>query len=100
MENSKRPRVLLFNLVHKQCNSLVKRWLHCLTSESKERFLVKNVLVFASVRAQIQFFLLKKYKKKNTKKIRICPVPLSSIFIWYLRQSSVLVKLHAFSIFF
>ena len=68
MENSKRPRVLLFNLVHKQCNGLVKRWLHCLTSESKERFLVKNVLVFASVRAQIQFFLLKKYKKKKIQK--------------------------------
>ena len=72
MENSKRPRVLLFNLVHKQCNGLVKRWLHCLTSESKERFLVKNVLVFGSVRclvmAQIQFFLLKKYKKKIQKK--------------------------------
>ena len=67
MENSNRPRVL--------CNNVMVslKWLHCLTSESKERFLDKNVLMFGSVRclvmAQIQFFLLKKYKKKkNTKK--------------------------------
>ena len=29
---------------HKQCNGIIKGWLHCLTSESKERFLVNNTL--------------------------------------------------------
>ena len=43
------PRVPLFDLVHKQCNGIIKRWLHCLTSESKGKFLVNNILIFGSV---------------------------------------------------
>ena len=50
------PRALLFDLVHKQCNVII----HCLTSESKERFLVNNVLMFGLtwclLMEQIQFF--------------------------------------------
>ena len=34
----------LFDLAHKQCNGIIKGWLHCLTSGSKERFLVNNIL--------------------------------------------------------
>ena len=41
------PRVLLFDLVYKQCNAIIKAfikaWLHCLTSESKGRFLVNKI---------------------------------------------------------
>ena len=36
------PRVLLFHLAHKQCNGIIKGWLHCLNSEPKGRFLVSN----------------------------------------------------------
>ena len=32
------PRVLLFDLAHKQCNGIIKWWLHFLTWESKGRF--------------------------------------------------------------
>ena len=32
------PRVVLFHLAHKQWNGIIKGWLHCLTSDSKERF--------------------------------------------------------------
>ena len=46
--NSSSPRVLLFDLAHKQCNGIIKGWVHCLTSESKGRFLVNNILVFGS----------------------------------------------------
>ena len=28
----------------KQCNGIIKGWLHCLTSESKGRFLANNIL--------------------------------------------------------
>ena len=37
------PRVLLFDLAHKQCNDIIKGWLHYLTSESTGRFFVNNV---------------------------------------------------------
>ena len=40
-----------------------KRWLHCLTSESKRKFLVSNILfglAWSLVMAQIQFSLIKK----------------------------------------
>ena len=60
MSHSNQPRVLFFDLAHKQCNGIIKGWLHCLTSESKGRFLVNNILIFGSawclVMAQIQFF--------------------------------------------
>ena len=59
-------RVLLFNIAQKQCNGIINRWLHCLTSESKWRFLVNNILMLGSawslVMAQIQFSLVKKIK--------------------------------------
>ena len=43
------PRVLLSDLSHKQCNCIIQRWLHCLTSDSKGRFLVNNnILMFGS----------------------------------------------------
>ena len=48
------PRVLLFDLAHKQCNGIIKRWFHCLTSESKGRFLVNNIL-FGSTWCLVQF---------------------------------------------
>ena len=58
------PHVMLLDLGHKQCNGIIKGWLHCLTSESKERFLVNNLLMFGSAwslfMAQIQFSLIKK----------------------------------------
>ena len=72
MSYSNWPRVLLFDLAHKQCNGIIKGWLHYLTSEPKGRFLVNNTLMFGSwylvmagsawclVMAQIQFSLLKK----------------------------------------
>ena len=60
------PRVLMFNLTHKQCNGIIKGWLHCLTSETKGRFLVNNTLMFCSawclVMAQIRISLIKKTK--------------------------------------
>ena len=34
------PRVLLFDLAHKQCNGIIKGWFHCHTSEWKGTFLV------------------------------------------------------------
>ena len=60
------PRVLLFDLAHKQCNGIIKGWLHCLTPESIGRFLVNNILMFDSawclIMEQIQFSLIKKIK--------------------------------------
>ena len=40
---SKRP--FTFKLTMHSCNSIIKGWLHCLTSDSKGRFLVYNVLL-------------------------------------------------------
>ena len=34
--------------VAQQCNGIIKGWLHCLTSETKGRFLVNNILIFGS----------------------------------------------------
>ena len=59
------PRVLLFDLAHKQCNGIIKRWLHCL-AEAIGRFLVNNNLMFDSawclVMAQTQYSLIEKIK--------------------------------------
>ena len=44
MSYSNRALVPLFDLPHKQCNGIIKGWLHCLTSELKGRFLVNNNL--------------------------------------------------------
>ena len=60
--HSNRPRVLLFDLAHKQCNGIIKGWLHCLTSELKVRFLVNNTLLACLVIAQIQFSLIKQIR--------------------------------------
>ena len=59
--HSNSPRVL-FDLVHKQCNGIIKGWLHCLTSELKVRFLVNNTLLACLVIAQIQFSLIKQIR--------------------------------------
>ena len=48
MSHSNRSRVLLFDLAHKYCNGIIKGWLHCLTSESKGRF-VSNMNVWVSM---------------------------------------------------
>ena len=39
---------LLVDLAHKQCNGIIKGWLHCLTPEPTGRFLVNNELMFGS----------------------------------------------------
>ena len=48
---------------------IIKRWLHFLTSESDERFLVNNILMFGPawclVMAQTQFSLIKKLKTRR-----------------------------------
>ena len=33
------------DLGRKQCNGIIKGWLHCLTSESEGRFIVNNILL-------------------------------------------------------
>ena len=43
--HSNLPRVLLLDLAHKQCKGIIKGWLHCLTSESKGRFLANDILL-------------------------------------------------------
>ena len=45
------PRVLLFDLAHKQWSGIIKGWLHCLTSESKVRFLVNIILAQCPIMA-------------------------------------------------
>ena len=53
------PRVIVFDLPHKQCNGIIKGWFHCLTSASKGRFLNNNILMYGSrwclLMVQIQF---------------------------------------------
>ena len=44
--HSNQPRLLLLDLAHKQCNGIIKGWLHCQTPESVGRFLVNNILYF------------------------------------------------------
>ena len=76
------PRVLLFDLAHKQCSGIIKGWLHCLTSESRWGFLVNNILMFGSawclVMAQIQFSLIKKTIKIGRPENSLTPVPHTS----------------------
>ena len=55
------PRVHLFDLARKHCNFIIKGWLHCLTSESKGRFLVNNV-IFGSAWCVNPIFFNKKTK--------------------------------------
>ena len=39
------PHVLLFDLAYKQCSGIFEVWLCCLSSESKRRFLVNDILI-------------------------------------------------------
>ena len=84
--HSNRPRVLLLDLAHEQCNGIIKGWLHCLTSESKGRFLVDIILMFGSawclVMVQIQFSLIKKKKiRRPEHSLTLHPVsPITSHF--------------------
>ena len=75
------PHVQLFDVIHKQCNCIIKGRLSCLTSESKGRFLVNNILVFGSARclvmAEIQFSLNK--NKDWTPRTLATPHPLHPI---------------------
>ena len=74
------PCVLLFDLAHKQCNGIIKGWLHCHTSEWKGRFLVNNMLfgsAWCVAMAKIQFSLIKKIK------IGLKPHPLSRITTYF-----------------
>ena len=71
------PRVLFFDLAHKQCNGINKWWLYCLTSELKGRFLVNSILMFGSaclVMAQIHFSLIKKWRL-DVQNTRYHPTP-------------------------
>ena len=58
------PHILLLNLAHKQCNGIINGWTNCLTSESKGRLLINNIVMFCSawglVMVQIHFSLVKK----------------------------------------
>ena len=56
------PCVLLFDLVHKQYSGIIEGWHHCRTSDSKERFIVNDILfgsAWCLVMAEIQFSLIK-----------------------------------------
>ena len=72
------PRVLLFDLAHKQCNGIIKGWLHYLKSESNTRFFVNNIsMSFLSIMsghdANPIFFL-----KDSTSRTLANPPPPSS----------------------
>ena len=73
------PRILSFDLAHKQFNGIIKGWLHCLTSESIGKVLVNNTLIFDSawylVMAQIQFSLIKKNKNWISRTLVTTPSP-------------------------
>ena len=74
------PRVLLFNLAYKQCNAIIKGWLHCLKSKSNGRF-VNNILfgsAWCLVMLQIQFSLIEKNKDWTSRTLanpRPNPIP-------------------------
>ena len=69
------PCVLLFDLAHKQCNGIVKRWLHCISA--KGTFIVNNILMFGSawclVMSHIQLSLIKNIKIGRPKHLLIPP---------------------------
>ena len=79
MSHSNWPSVVLFDLAHKPCNGIIKGWLHCLTSDSKGRFLANNILMFGSswflVMAQIQFSLIKIIKIRRPEHSANSPPP-------------------------
>ena len=57
--------LLFFDLAHKQCNGIIKGWLHCLMSESKGSFLVNNILMFGSAWCQVMAQNPISFNKKN-----------------------------------
>ena len=66
---------------------IIKGWLHCLTSESKRRFLVSNILfgsAWCLVIAQIQFSLIKKIGRSEH--LLHPPQP------FYVRQGSIFIS--------
>ena len=65
------------DLAHKQCNCIIKGWLHCLTSESKERFLVNNKFkgTLMQIWKSVNFFVFI-YQFAIFK-------PLSYCFVWW-----------------
>ena len=53
----------MFDLAHKQCNGMIKGWLHCLTSKPKGRFLANNILLaWCLFMADIQFVFNQRIK--------------------------------------
>ena len=75
-KSKEKQNVLLFVLIHKQCNGIIKGYLHCLTPESIGIFLVNNILMFDSaclVMARIQFSLIikKRLDVQNVIKIAL-----------------------------
>ena len=48
MKSNTKSRPIQIDLAQKQCNGIIKRWLHCLTSESKGKFIFNNILMFDS----------------------------------------------------
>ena len=59
---SNEPRVLLLDIAHKQCNSIIKGWLHCLTSESKRRFFANPLPPQPPITSHFYFTLLRASK--------------------------------------
>ena len=52
----------MFDLAHKQCNGIIKGWLHSVTSDSKGRFANNILLPWYPVMVQSQFSLMKRNK--------------------------------------
>ena len=83
------PCVLLFDLAHKQCNGIIKGWVHCHTSEWKGRFLVNNILfgsACCAVMVEIQFSLIKEIKIGRPEHL-LTPHPSTSDNISFLSYS-------------
>ena len=70
-------RVLLFDLVHRQCNSIIKGWLNCLTSESKWRFLANYIISMMSGQSANLVFFNKKNKNWTSRTLANPPPPTS-----------------------
>ena len=82
-------RVLLFDSAHKQHSGVVKRWHHCLMSESKGRFLANNIfLAWCLIMVQIQFSLIKKERLESRTLANTSPHP---------TQSPALITSHFYS---
>ena len=81
------PRVILLDLAHKQCNGIITGLLHCLTSESKRRFLVNDILfgsAWCLVLEQIQFSLIEKDKDWTSRTLAKPPPTTSNNISFFL----------------